>query len=1176
MHRLLGILLILALAGCGQLETGTSTTPDPVAGLSGDGLVDYVRQGPTGSQVGLSQQAFGGERYVVFHTAEALISTDTNGVEDVYLMDLLLGNLERISLGVGGAQPDGASNWATVSIDGRYVAFESRAENLVATDGNGHQDVFLRDRTKGQTILVSQGGDGDSFDAQISGLGTKLMFTSAATNLVAGDTNGHLDCFLYDLATTNLVRASLDRNGNQIEGSDSTDPAISYTGNQFVFASTGTNLPLYNGFRQIYGARVKNLKPFLLSYGPGNQPGTGHSSAPSIAAQAKKVVFTSEASDLVAGDSNGVADLFVFDLDAAGVTRVSLDSSGNQLNGPSTVGALSGDGTKLAFITEASGAASGDGDTQPDAILKDLTTGQTTLVSRDSSGTKANGASGGVSVSLSGARAVFGTLATNLQPFDTTNDGDIYVHQPDVGNTILASQAFQPSTGFAGRRSINIELYESFSGFTELVRSHIQTVDLNHDDILDLIWCDRSRAVHVALGRADGFETPTTLAITASHIAVGQFGGDANLDLVYVSGRALGWATGDGTGGFTSPTAITTFPSLTGSVTYGLVSADLNHDGFDDVLTTRFSHPLFGASGPGTGQFLLVNGNGAGGFSSTTVLSASGSVASLRVGRLDGDNLPDLVTLSVLDYDTDSFRINVRLGTGATVTTDISPGRVVSYNLGDYNGDGIDDLVTGLRIGGVNLYLGDGSGRFVHQADYVGAFGTVSEPLIADVTGDTIPDLVMDRLTSVEMIPGNGVDLSGTPEVVFPGRLKGPMRLVDANGDGSLDLVAMAVQGTTLVDSSYHGSVDVLVLPNLGGRFWPYTSFPTESALLGDFVSNLLLDVIYTYSDARAYGGDGQGGLKPVASFSLWPEGPDQVVRGDFNSDGLLDFVALDSYSPVGTRVFLSSGGGLFTEGQLLDASSGGRTADLDGDGDLDLALASSASGVRIWLGVGSGTFSAGPTLSLTDAEHLELVDLNEDGRLDLVVGRRTQKQLGVALNTGEGTFGSVTLLPSTGEPFEPRAADVNHDGHADLIVKYGTRGDRKFFAFLGSPPSQPQYDYHAAADPTGGEAYVPNAALGCWLGDGTGGLIETGYQNVPEWLSSSIEIADFDGDGEVDVAFGGYPRSVVALYKGDGTGQFTQGESWIFPGSLGAIADLNGDGRFDLVGGGPFNLLGK
>ncbi|MGE0493131.1 MAG: FG-GAP-like repeat-containing protein [Vulcanimicrobiota bacterium] len=1136
MQRLLGILLILALAGCGQLETGTSTTPDPVAGLSGDGLIDYVRQGPTGSQVGLSQQAFGGERYVVFHTAEALISTDTNGMEDVYLMDLLLGNLERVSLGVGGAQPDGASNWATVSIDGRYVAFESRAENLVAADGNGHQDVFLRDRTKGQTILVSQGGDGDSFDAQLSGLGLKLMFTSAATNLVAGDTNGHLDCFLYDLAATNLVRASLDRNGNQIEGSDSTDPAISYTGNQFVFASGGTNLPLYNGFRQIYGARAKNLKPFLLSYGPGNQPGTGHSSAPSIASFAKKVVFTSEAADLVAGDSNGVADLFVFNLDAAGVTRASLDSSGNQLNGPSTVGALSGDGTQLAFITEASGAASGDGDTQPDAILKDLTTGQTTLVSRDSSGTKANGASGGVSVSLSGARAVFGTLATNLQPFDTTNDGDIYVHQPDVGNTILASQAFQPSTGFAGRRSLSIE----YSTIPE-------TPDLNKDGFLDMVWSDATGEIQVALGQSDGFAEAISPGFTGSALAVDKFDGDTYPDLAYLNGSEVRLALGDGAGGFGPSQVVATLPSGFG-VWEGLSRLDANHDGIPDLVTQQRFSNQFGA--------LLLKGDGAGAFAQATSVTLPGSAASLRTARVDGNEFPDFVSLS-RDGSPTTFKLNVVLDDGTSASTDLGSLKILSYGLGDWNGDGFDDLVIGLYQGGVRLYLGDGSGTF-SLADEIVTTASATEPILADVTGDLVTDLVVDLQDRLVLLRGNGVDLGIPPETVFPGSLQGPLRLVDANGDDRPDLFAVAT-----LDLTRKGEAMVL-LGTGDGSFWA-SSRSAGIVGLGDFLGDLLLDVAVAQSTPFVTlvpgANPGVAGFQPGIV-------PENALYEDFNGDGKLD-ILLQRSDSVGE---LWLGANFATN--FAAPVGPGKAADLDLDGDLDL-VTYDESGLKTYRNDGHGGYTLSGTLPLSgNRKFIELADLNQDGLPDLVISRTWEREIDVALNQG-GSFTVSHILSAPSPPASPvgpvKVTDFNQDGKPDLLVSMVG----PYHAFGLYALDAVDEDFRS---PTGTAALdrVGITGLDYWGGTGTGNFFYGTHFDLKHSPDTCFEVADITGDGKLDLLVGRSSYSVVSLYTRALGGSFEHVANWISPGGLGAVGDTNGDGRFDLVGGNGSVLLGR
>ncbi|MGE0493133.1 MAG: FG-GAP-like repeat-containing protein [Vulcanimicrobiota bacterium] len=1178
MQRLLGILLILALAGCGQLETGTSARPDqPMTGLSGDGLVDYVRQGPTGSQVGLSQQAFGGERYVVFHTAEALISTDTNGVEDVYLMDLLLGNLERISLGVGGAQPNGASSWATVSIDGRYVAFESRAENLVATDGNGHQDVFLRDRTKGQTILVSKGGDGDSFDAQISGLGLKLMFTSAATNLVPGDTNGHLDCFLYDLASTSLVRASLDRNGNQIEGSDSTDPAISYTGNQFVFASAGTNLPLYNGFRQIYGVKVKNLKPFLLSYGPGNQPGNGHSSAPSIAAQAKKVVFTSEAADLVADDSNGVADLFVFDLDAAGVSRASLDSSGNQLNGPSTVGALSGDGTKLAFITEASGAASGDGDTQPDAILKDLTTGQTTLVSRDSSGTKANGASGGVSVSLSGARAVFGTLATNLQPFDTTNDGDIYVHQPDVGNTILASQAFQPATGFAGRRSITIE-------YSQVP----QAGDLNDDGHLDLVWVDDDHDVYVSMGSETGFEQPVAQGFSATHFCVGDFDADEVLDLAYSvsSSRSIRLAKGNGSGQLQG--GASTLASVTPPVpippTFPPVFPPINPVSIEGVYATRLAGQdgilvTYSVTSPAYQGYQFFAPDGSGNYVQSSGHELSGSLASIRFGNIDGSEWTKVVTFSVPDQANPNYRAHVlNAWYGTTTTTTLDHGGVTGVTLADWNRDGFDDLITTCftsysydPIPGVKLYLGDGSGAFA-LADTT-LTGDAQEPLVADLTGDGKVDLVVDDGSGLLLIEGNGADLSGPQRRVFPFSPRGVSQLVDENGDAHPDLLTL----------TYDEAAIWLGLPS--GAFWPEVtatrtvSINTNTGVVGDFGLDLWLDAVTGLKSAAFFlAGDGAGSLGPAwgFDFGVGVTGSFELAVEDLNRDGLLDLVAQSSTS---TGFLQGVGDGTFVAAATASGGQGLRVADLDRDGRLDLIIATPAA-IEVWRGQASG-FTLWQTRPVAgDAKCPELMDLNEDGWLDLVVttglggeyssSNPTSDALMVALGQNGGLLDDFVALPCQGHPTRLCRADVNNDGHQDLVAVCPSLSNYVGFVDTWNPL---QEDFHP---PFASPFILPGSGLMCWLGDGQGGLTQVFQQNLPVPLRSfNFQVRDFDGDGFADVAIAGQTRSLVAIFRGDGTGQFTHQANWQFPAPFTAVSDLNGDGRWDLVGGSSV-LLGK
>src|SRR4029077_12403300 len=132
-----------------------------------------------------------------------LVGGDTNGVRDVFVRDLVTGTTTRVSVGAGGAQANGASSNARISADGRFVVFTSLASNLVAGDTNGVADVFERDLANGQTTRVSvsaggvQGNDTSGGAASgVSADGGTISFSSAASNLVAGDTNHSRDVFV--------------------------------------------------------------------------------------------------------------------------------------------------------------------------------------------------------------------------------------------------------------------------------------------------------------------------------------------------------------------------------------------------------------------------------------------------------------------------------------------------------------------------------------------------------------------------------------------------------------------------------------------------------------------------------------------------------------------------------------------------------------------------------------------------------------------------------------------------------------------------------------------------------------------------------------------------------------------------------------------------------------------
>ncbi len=165
---------------------------------------------------------------------------------DIYVSDRQQDEILLVSVGLGDQSADGTSLHASISREGRFVAFESVATNLVDLDTNNRTDVFVTDRVSGTTQRVSIADDGteadeDSGDSSISGDGRFVVFSSAAANLVPGDVNGLTDIFLFDRQEESIRRISQTSDGS---GGDapSTDPAISSDGRFVVFASAATNL----------------------------------------------------------------------------------------------------------------------------------------------------------------------------------------------------------------------------------------------------------------------------------------------------------------------------------------------------------------------------------------------------------------------------------------------------------------------------------------------------------------------------------------------------------------------------------------------------------------------------------------------------------------------------------------------------------------------------------------------------------------------------------------------------------------------------------------------------------------------------------------------------------------------------------------------------------------------
>jgi hypothetical protein len=264
--------------------------------------------------------------------------------------------------------------------------------------------VFVCDLTSGWTTCASVApagaqSNGPSGHPAISTDGRYVAFHSSATNLVAGDTNGEWDVFVHDRGSSTTVRASVDSAGLEVHGS---------------------------------------------------------SGSASLSGDGRWIAFGSAAPDLVAGDTNGVADVFVRDLVAGTTVRVDVDPAGGQADAPAYAAQLAANGRFVVFSSEAANLVAGDVNNSIDVFVRDLARGVTELVSRDSSGAIGNGDSGAfytfngpdtASLSADGRFVVFGSRASNLVADDTNQLGDTFVRDRGLPEPLVFCTAGTTSHG---------------------------------------------------------------------------------------------------------------------------------------------------------------------------------------------------------------------------------------------------------------------------------------------------------------------------------------------------------------------------------------------------------------------------------------------------------------------------------------------------------------------------------------------------------------------------------------------------------------------------------------------------------------------------------------------------------------------------------------------------------
>jgi len=591
-------------------------------------------------------------------------------------------------------------------------------------------------------------------------------------------------------------------------------------------------------------------------------------------------------------------------------------------------------------------------------------------------------------------------------------------------------------------------------------------------------------------------------------------------------------------------------PSLvfeTGRRPTSVAIADLNRDGRPDLAVAKSE------------AVAVLFGRGDGTFAERTEVATGFYPQSVAIADLNGDSVPDLVTANA-----GLSAVSVMLGGGDgtfRVRADYGPGiGARSVAIAAIDGDERPDLVTERSV-----FLGNGDGTFGSRMDFNGG----STVAIGDFNGDGRPDLATnggpdpdeDDFVGVgSVLLGSGDGTFGTPMGFETGYLPCAMATADFNADGRADL-AVANYGHT---PDYIGTFSVLA-GNGDGTFGVRRDYDTganpiaiaAADLNGDGHPDVVTadfgddpDWSFVAHTISVFLGNGDGTFRSAPKVSVG-ENPLFVAVGDIDGNGTQDLVT-PNWTANTLSVALGNGDGTFgtpgypTSGEPWSLAIG----DLDGDGNPDMATASAGpypsrvGTVSVLLGKGDGTFRPGASFGTGSPRYsLTIADFNEDGRPDLAMclysGFNGASFVSIALGRGDGTFGTLSNFASGSASFSIKVADLNADGHLDVVT-----------------------------------ANVYPSTIAVLLGNGDGTLrarTELSTGSYPYYLA----IGDLNGDGRPDLVTANtyYPRTFSVLL-GNGDGTFAPRRD--LPAGIGAsndftvsLADMNLDGKLDLVGGG-------
>ena len=715
----------------------------------------------------------------------------------------------------------------------------------------------------------------------------------------------------------------------------------------------------------------------------------------------------------------------------------------------------------------------------------------------------------------------------------------------------VADSAYTITAGLPGQTPLFNAHKDYPAGYSPV---SIAIGDMNGDSVPDLVTANGSdKTVAVLLGSGDGtFQPPRVVPLGSYNsprsVAIGDFNRDGKPDLVVNvasdSPVNVSVLLGNGDGTFQ---AARTFG--VGYQPFAVAADDFNGDGMPDLAVTARGSITGGF--PGTVAVLLGNGDGT--FQAAQNFRVGRDPDSVAVADFNRDGKPDLAVANG-----DSQSVSVLLGNGdgtfqaaQNAYPGVTPGSVA---VGDFNGDGVPDLaVANVSYFRVSVLLGNGDGTFQAKRDYpaVGAWAVA----VGDFNGDGTLDLAVSSgrdyfLHNVSVLLGNGDGTFQAARTFGAGSASFSVVVGDFNGDGVQDLAAANSSSTT---------VSVL-LGNGDGTFPATPAFAVginpESVAVGDFNRDDRLDLAVANAGSNTVSvlmGNGDGTFQAEQTHDAGA-GPTSVAVGDFNRDGNLDLVVANYGSndyhavTVATTVsvLLGNGDGTFGAAQTFEAGSGPNAVvvgEFNGDGIQDLAVADygpdgqRGTTVSVLLGYGDGTFKTAQAFEAGNgASSVAVGDFNRDGVQDLAVSNANDNTVSVLLGNGDGTFQAARRFGVGAFPWFVVVGDFNGDQVPDLAVSDHLDDAVSVLLGNGDGSFQPPLTFATGWNPAGiavgdfnadgnqdlavANGFSTTVSVLAGRGDGTFLAAESfGVGNAP----ASVAVGDFNGDGMPDLGVANY-----------------------------------------------------